>query len=192
VFITRIADSQGRVLRQHRHGPPQRAMAYEHAATMVELLKGVVEEGSARRLRTEFNLAMDIAGKTGTTQDQADGWFIGITPDLVTGVWVGAEDPAVRFRTLELGQGANTALPIWGEFMAQVVQMPAFAGFRYHRFRPLPPALQARLACPGFLEPAPEPSFFLNRFFEKIKARHKERKAERKRQKHRGRGRGWR
>jgi penicillin-binding protein 1A len=191
VYITRIVDRQGQVIRQHRPGPPQRVLAYAHAATMVELLKGVVEEGSARRLRTEFNLTMAIAGKTGTTQDQADGWFIGITPDLVTGVWVGAEDPAVRFRTLELGQGSNTALPIWGEFMAQVVRMPLFADFRSRQFRPLPPELQARLACPSFLAPEQKPAFFLDRFFEKIKARHQERKAERKRKKDRGRGWGW-
>jgi penicillin-binding protein 1A len=190
VYLTRIVNRQGEVIRQHRHGQPYRAMAYEHAVTMVELLKGVVEEGSARRLRSEFNLTMDIAGKTGTTQNQADGWFIGITPNLVTGVWVGAEDPAVRFRTLEMGQGSNTALPIWGEFMSQLTRMPLFADYRYQRFRPLPPGLQARLTCPGFLEPEPvsKPTFFINRLFEKIKERHKERKAGKKRKKNRGRG----
>jgi penicillin-binding protein 1A len=192
VYISRIVARDGQVIRQHRHGQPRQALAAEHAATMVELLKGVVEEGSARQLRTAFGLTMDIAGKTGTTQDQADGWFIGITPNLVTGVWVGAENPAVRFRTLELGQGSHTALPIWGEFMSQLIRLPLFADLRYQRFPPLPPGLQARLACPGFVEPQPKQAFFLDRLFKQIKERHKERKAGRKRKKQRGRGWGWR
>lgn len=185
VYITRIENRQGLTIRQHRQAIPQRALAYEHAATMVELLKGVVEEGSARRLRSEFHLEMDIAGKTGTTQDQADGWFIGITPNLVTGVWVGGEDPSLRFRTLALGQGSNTALPIWGEFMSAAVRQPYFSRARSARFRPLPAPLQARLACPGFFEAQPEPrqAFFLDRLFKKLKARHKERKQKK--------GRGW-
>tara|TARA_Y100000593_G_C4297374_1_gene331379 strand:- start:1829 stop:2197 length:369 start_codon:yes stop_codon:yes gene_type:complete len=61
-----------------------------------------------------------IAGKTGTTQNQSDGWFMGLTPDLVTGVWVGAEDRSVHFRSIANGQGANTALPIWGYYMNKV------------------------------------------------------------------------
>ena len=176
------------MIRQHRQGLPQQALAYEHAATMVELLKGVVDEGSARQLRTTYGLTMDIAGKTGTTQDQADGWFIGITPNLVTGVWVGAEDPAVRFRTLELGQGSHTALPVWGQFMSQLIRMPLFADLRHQRFPPLPPDLQARLSCPGFMEPQPRQVFFLDRLFKQIKERHKARKADRKRNKHRSGG----
>ena len=61
-----------------------------------------------------------MAGKTGTTQNNTDGWFMGLTPDLVTGVWVGAQDPTVRFSTTRLGQGANTGLPIYGYFMKDV------------------------------------------------------------------------
>jgi penicillin-binding protein 1A len=183
VYISQIVARNGEVIRRHRHGTPQRALPAMQAATMVELLKGVVEEGSARRLRSEFNLTMDIAGKTGTTQDHADGWFIGMTPTLVTGVWVGAEDPAVHFRTLALGQGSHTALPIWGEFMRQMGRMPLFADLAQQRFPPLPQGLQAYLACPGFVAQQPEQAFFLDRFFKKIKEKRQERKAGRKRKK---------
>jgi len=84
--------------------------------------------GTAMRLKMDlerreydgFPRELSIAGKTGTTQNQSDGWFIGLTPDLVTGVWVGAEDRAVHFRTLTLGMGTNMALPIWGYYMKSV------------------------------------------------------------------------
>ena len=76
--------------------------------------------GTGVRLRYKYGFNNPIAGKTGTTQNQSDGWFMGITPDLVTGVWVGCEDRAAHFRTLELGQGANMALPIWALYMQHV------------------------------------------------------------------------
>ncbi len=101
---------------------------------MIALLQGVVEEGSAARLRSEYGLSMDIAGKTGTTQNHADGWFIGITPELVTGVWVGAESPMVHFRTLSLGQGAATALPVWADFMGRLGRDRAFRTVASSRF----------------------------------------------------------
>ena len=83
-------------------------------------MKGVVEGGTATRLRGRYGLTNPIAGKTGTTQNNSEGWFMGLTPDLVTGVWVGCEDRAAHFRSTALGQGANTALPIWGLFMKKV------------------------------------------------------------------------
>jgi penicillin-binding protein 1A len=166
VYITSIIDRDGRLLKQHQPGKDiQQAMSYENAATILHLMQGVVEEGSARRLRSEYGLTMDIAGKTGTTQNQSDGWFIGITPNLVTGVWVGAESPAVRFRSLALGQGANTALPIWGEYMQQVAKDRKFSTYRNSRFRPLSYELQARLDCASFQEEAPEPENFFDFLF---------------------------
>ena len=79
---------------------------------MVELLKGVVDEpgGTAGRLRFRYKFTNEIGGKTGTTQNQSDGWFMGITPNLVTGVWVGCSERQMRFRSIRLGQGANMAL----------------------------------------------------------------------------------
>ena len=84
---------------------------------MVELLQGVVNQGSGGRLRWKYNFTNEIAAKTGTTQNHSDGWFIGFVPNLVTGVWTGADNRSVRFRDLYLGQGAEMALPIWANYM---------------------------------------------------------------------------
>jgi penicillin-binding protein 1A len=172
VYVTHIIDRNGKTLRQHRSAYPTRAMSYTDAATLVRLLQGVVEEGSAQRLRSEFKLSLDIAGKTGTSQEQADGWFIGITPYLVTGVWVGAENPVVHFRSLELGQGSHTALPVWGDFMSRLAQDRRFRHYRYSRFRALPPELEARLDC-GSLREEPPPmvvqeTHFIDRLLDRI------------------------
>lgn len=169
VYITRIVDREGNVIRQHHAGSDtKRVLARENAAIMLHMMQGVIEEGSAARLRTEYGLRMDIAGKTGTSQEHADGWFIGMTPDLVTGVWVGAESPKVRFRTLTQGQGSRTALPVWGEFMRLVVQDKEYSSFRNSRFTPLPPRLLERLNCESFREGPPEPDNFLDRLFNNV------------------------
>ncbi len=117
-FITHIEDQAGNLVEAftpHR----EEAMSEETAWLMLELMKGVVSEGTGRRLTFRYGFNHPIAGKTGTTQSNSDGWFMGITPDLATGVWVGGEDRGIRFRDLSLGQGANTALPIWAEFMTR-------------------------------------------------------------------------
>ncbi|HOX77820.1 MAG TPA: transglycosylase domain-containing protein [Bacteroidales bacterium] len=116
IMIVRIEDKYGNVIESFVP-EKQEAMSEETAYLMLELMKGVVQSGTGIRLRTKYNFTNPIAGKTGTTQNQSDGWFIGITPELTTGVWVGAEDRSVHFRTLGLGAGANTALPIWALYM---------------------------------------------------------------------------
>ena len=118
-FITRIEDKNGNVLADFVPRTDE-AMDEQTAYLVIELMKGVVEGGTATRLRGKYGLTMPIAGKTGTTQNNSDGWFMGLTPELVTGVWVGCEDRAAHFRSTALGQGANTALPIWGLFMKKV------------------------------------------------------------------------
>jgi penicillin-binding protein 1A len=90
------------------------------AYIMVELLRGVVNYGTAQRLKFKYGLRNDILGKTGTTQNNSDGWFIGATPDLVAGSWVGCDDRYIRFRSMAYGQGASTALPIWAKFFQKV------------------------------------------------------------------------
>lgn len=90
------------------------------AYKMIELMKGVVQSGTGIRLRSLYGFNNPIAGKTGTTQKNSDGYFMGITPDLTTGVWVGAEDRSVHFRSTKLGQGSHTALPIWALYMKKV------------------------------------------------------------------------
>jgi len=123
IFITRIEDRNGNVLEQFVP-KQQEAISEETAWLMVQLMKGVVEYGTGVRLRYKYGFDNPIAGKTGTTQNQSDGWFMGITPDLVTGIWVGCEDRAAHFRTLDLGQGANTALPVWALYMQRVYADP--------------------------------------------------------------------
>ncbi len=122
-FITRIEDKHGNLI--ERFVPQQsEAMNEITAYKMVQLMKGVVESGTGIRLRTKYQLNNPIAGKTGTTQNQSDGWFMGLTPDLTTGVWTGAEDRSVHFRSIKMGQGANTALPIWALYMKKIYSDP--------------------------------------------------------------------
>jgi penicillin-binding protein 1A len=132
VMITRIEDKTGKVL--YEYVPETRdVLSPEVAYATVNLMEGVTESGSGARLRHAwakdqtlykevmtgypYNLTNPIAGKTGTTQNQSDGWFMGMVPNLVTGVWVGGEDRATHFRTTAYGQGATMALPIWALFM---------------------------------------------------------------------------
>lgn len=123
-FITKIEDKSGNVI--ERFVPEQTEVLDDVTAyKMIELMKGVVESGTGIRLRYKYGLNNPIAGKTGTTQNQSDGWFMGITPDLTTGIWVGAEDRSIHFRTISMGQGANTALPIWALYMKQVYNDPS-------------------------------------------------------------------
>ena len=119
ILITRIEDKHGNIISQF--APYQEeAMSEETAYLMLILMKGVVESGTGARLRGTYGFTNPIAGKTGTTQSNSDGWFMGLTPDLVTGVWVGGDDRTIRFRNTSLGQGANMALPIWAYYMKAV------------------------------------------------------------------------
>ncbi len=123
MFITRIEDKNGNVI--ERFMPEEsEAMSELTAYKMIELMKGVVQSGTGIRLRSSYGFTNPIAGKTGTTQKQSDGYFMGITPDLTTGVWVGAEDRSVHFRSTSLGQGSHTALPIWAYYMRKVYNDP--------------------------------------------------------------------
>ena len=132
VMVTRIEDKNGTVL--YQFAPESKDVLSEEVAYVtVNLMEGVTQAGSGKRLRHStlskvavykeiitgypYELKNPIAGKTGTTQNQSDGWFMGMVPNLVTGVWVGAEDRAAHFKTITYGQGAAMALPIWGLYM---------------------------------------------------------------------------
>lgn len=133
VMVTTIEDKNGTILYQFK--PETRDVIGEEIAYVtVKLLEGVTQGGSGTRLRTKgaekwspvykeiitgypYEFTNPIAGKTGTTQNQSDGWFMGMVPNLVTGVWVGAEDRAAHFKSIAYGQGASMALPIWGMYM---------------------------------------------------------------------------
>ncbi len=150
LFVTRIEDKNGNVLA--RFIPRQEeAMSEETAFLMLELMKGVVESGTGVRLRYKYGLTNTIAGKTGTTQNNSDGWFMGLTPDLVTGVWVGGEDRSVRFRTITLGQGANMALPIWALYMKRIYADPALSVSQGDFERPATP-LSVEIDCRKYEE----------------------------------------
>jgi penicillin-binding protein 1A len=118
-FITRIEDKNGNVIQEF--SPETKDALDENTAyATLSLMEGVVQFGTGARIRNRFKIPYPVAGKTGTTQNNSDGWFMGLTPDLVSGVWVGCEDRSVHFRSTYLGQGANTALPIWGLYMQKV------------------------------------------------------------------------
>ena len=84
------------------------------------MLRAVINEGTGGRVRRNYGITVDMGGKTGTTNHNADGWFMGFTPSLVSGVWVGGEEPDIHFDTMTDGQGASMALPIWGLYMKKV------------------------------------------------------------------------
>jgi penicillin-binding protein 1A len=123
IFITKIEDKNGNVIQTFK-AEQHEAMDEVTAYKMIELMKGVVYEGTGVRLKYKYGFKNPIAGKTGTTQNQSDGWFMGITPDLTTGVWTGAEDRSVHFKTITLGQGSNMALPVWALYMQKVYADP--------------------------------------------------------------------
>jgi penicillin-binding protein 1A len=119
MFVTSIEDRNGVVLQ--RFSPEQHeAMSERTAYLTTKLMQGVVDGGTGVRLRYRYGITAPIAGKTGTTQNHSDGWFMGLTPQLVTGVWVGGEVRSIHFQNIALGQGANMALPIWAIYMKKV------------------------------------------------------------------------
>jgi penicillin-binding protein 1A len=118
-FITRIEDKNGKVLEEFIPNSDE-VFSEEKAYAMIQLMRGVVDGGTGSRLRSRHKLMNQIAGKTGTTQKNADGWFMGLTPELVAGAWVGGEDRSVHFNSMVEGQGATMALPIWGKFFSKV------------------------------------------------------------------------
>ncbi len=146
IYITRIEDKNGNVLFEK---VPRKvdALSEQTAYLMIYMMKGVIDKGTGLRLRgPRYRFTNPIAGKTGTTQENSDGWFIGITPDLVSGVWTGAEDRIVHFRSTNLGEGANTALPIWALYMKKVYADPKLK-ISMGDFQPPPGGLSVVVDC---------------------------------------------
>lgn len=119
MFVSRIEDNEGNVITDFQPRMNEVINA-ESADRMLVLLKGVVDGGTAGRLRYRYNFTGEIGAKTGTTNRNADAWFMGFTPQLVSGCWVGGEDRDIHFDTMRMGQGATMALPIWANFMKKV------------------------------------------------------------------------
>ncbi len=121
IFVTRIEDKQGNVIGEFNNRKRE-AISESTAYLMENLMQGVVNAGTAGRLRSVYQLKGQIAGKTGTTNDNSDGWFIGYTPSITAGIWTGGEDRQVHFESLALGGGSNMALPIWGIWMKKLIK----------------------------------------------------------------------
>lgn len=119
MFVTRIADNEGNTIAEFQPRMNE-VISEESAHKMLYMLKAVVDGGTAGRLRYKYNIPGDIAGKTGTTNNNSDAWFMGITPTLVSGCWVGGEDRDIHFTMTSMGQGAAGALPVWAYYMKRV------------------------------------------------------------------------
>ena len=134
-YVTRITDSEG--VEIGRYSTRKReAISEQTAYLMVDLMKAVINEGTGTRLRSVYGLKGEIAGKTGTTNDNSDGWFIGYTPNITAGVWVGGEDRQVHFNSLALGSGSNMSLPIWGIWMKKCLADPTIGWSEFDTFAP--------------------------------------------------------
>ena len=160
IFITKITDKHGIILEEFK--PKTRdAMSRQTANLMVRMLQGVVDGvynknvnttmGTGVRLRFRYQFKNEMGGKTGTTQNNSDGWFMGITPNLVTGVWSGCEDRSVHFRSTHYGQGANVALPVFAEYMQRVYADTLESGIFPISFN-IPKSVDVRMDCGELFE----------------------------------------
>lgn len=147
VFVTRIEDKEGNVLGEFNNHKRE-AISEQTAYLMANLMQGVINNGTGARLRSTYGLKGEIAGKTGTTNDNSDGWFIGYTPSVTAGIWVGGEDRQVHFQSLALGSGSNMALPIWGIWMKKCLKDPSCGISEQDRFI-APAGMDLDLSCTG-------------------------------------------
>ncbi|MEY2904333.1 MAG: hypothetical protein RJA52_349, partial [Bacteroidota bacterium] len=153
-LIENITTSSGEVIYKHpginREKLPS-VISPDNARAVTKMMRSTIDKGTAAKLRYEYGLTGEIAGKTGTTQNQSDGWFIGMTPENVIGVWVGANSPEIHFKTMQTGQGSSSALPIFGIFMQKQQKWKAPTG----SFGLPSEELLALMECPPFLEEYP-------------------------------------
>jgi penicillin-binding protein 1A len=152
-FISKIEDKHGNLIRQF---PPRtkEVLSEETAYLMVHMLMGATEEGggTARGLSQAVKIDNEVGGKTGTTQNASDAWFIGLTKDLVSGVWVGGDDRSIHFRTSALGQGSQMARPVWDIYM-QKIYADSVLNYKKGRFaRPIRP-LSVEIDCDRYQNP---------------------------------------
>lgn len=146
IFVTKIEDNMGNVLATFSTVKKE-AVSDRTAYLMANLMQGVVNGGTGYGLRGRFNLTGEIGGKTGTTNDNADGWFIGYTPQLTAGAWAGFEDMQVHFAATANGGGAGAALPIWGYFMQMVRKDPSLAKYYDKEAFDAPSGFELNISC---------------------------------------------
>ncbi|MEQ9423381.1 MAG: transglycosylase domain-containing protein [Cyclobacteriaceae bacterium] len=162
IYITRIEDKNGAIIEEF---VPQtrEALSEETAYLMVHMLKGATEEegGTARGLNWDLRNENEIGGKTGTTQNASDGWFMGITKDLVSGAWVGGDDRSIHFKSWTMGQGARTAMPIWQNYMIDVYKDPLL-DYEKGPFPKPPNRLSIEIDCEIYGSVLNEPDSLMN------------------------------
>jgi penicillin-binding protein 1A len=152
-YLLEIADRDGKVLEKFSYSPEETEVVLpQNSRAVVNMMQAVVNEGTGSAIRSKYNIGGDFAGKTGTTQENSDGWFVGLTPNLVTGCWVGADDPRVHFRSITYGQGAYMALPIVGSFFSKTYNDPKFNKIKNSTFTPPSPEMLAMLDYPTYKE----------------------------------------
>lgn len=175
-YLTRIEDKYGNIIAEFK---PQVAKDQAFSSTtgqvMIEMMKETVNNGTAARLRYKYQLPNDIAGKTGTTQNNKDGWFVGVTPNLISVTWAGTDDPRIGFPSTYVGQGANSALPAFALFMQKMNADPQFEKITRAKF----PAPSSTVAMMLDCEPEKRDNF-LDRLFTKSDKPKKANKEEKK------------
>lgn len=149
-YLNEIKDRQGNILYKAPEPKITKALSETEAGLMSNMLAAAINEGTGRRLRTNYGLKNEIAGKTGTTQNHVDGWFIGYNPRIVVGIRVGANDANIHFNDLRLGQGANMALPPFGEFMIRCLNSPTYSYWNTLAFPIVTTSLEKELEVPEF------------------------------------------
>ncbi len=156
-LIRRIENSQGQVIYSDpAHELQDSVLSAQSAQTMLAMLKGTVDRGTAQILRTKYGITNELAGKTGTTQNHSDGWFMCLAPNLLMGVWVGGDNPAVRFRSLNYGQGSAMALPICANFLMKLYADPLYKYLKTSSFK-IDPAISETLNCSDYVEEYKKP-----------------------------------
>ena len=150
--IRRIEDADGNlVYADPLHEPGDSVISNKTAQMMIEMLKGVVDRGTANALRSVWKFNSEFAGKTGTTQNNTDAWFIGMNPKIIAGVWVGGDSPVVRFRNATYGQGAYSALPVYAYFFQDIFNDPKYNYLKNLSFN-IPDTLKTTFECNDFEE----------------------------------------
>lgn len=151
-FIEKILDAEGNVIYEQPENTTSEHVFSKITTQMVQaMLAGVISRGTASGLRSNYNLRNEMGGKTGTTQNQADGWFIGMTPEIIVGAWVGGASPLVRFRNPGYGHGSQTAMPVFARFIQKVKQDKEYSSLLVGRFN-IPDEIYAGLTCDDFRE----------------------------------------
>jgi len=170
-FINKIEDASGNVLANFNSGDEnERAFSTLNQDIMLRMMQEVVNSGTASRLRWKYKLKNDIAGKTGTTQNNKDGWFVGLLPNLVTVSWTGTDDGSIGFKSTSIGQGANSALPVFGLWMQKVNSDPNLKHYGNSHFSSISEKTKRLMDCP----PIKEDGFFKKLFTNPDKEKTKE------------------